>query len=214
MIGWLWYLCDAHREPMVRTSVFWSFDWLTESEEEGKPKPRFDLVRPMDISVMLTEKPVGKRSVFWSIDWLTGREERSTTRERVKRGFVWRKSAFVPEQEEILLPGRVDLNEYQICRRLEKLLIAVFAIRLRKKSQFWVWFWSKSAVFFCFSRIVEKKARRLWIEEGQCKIQECEAFDRGLFSKSHTAAAAATALLRRWKRFLWLLLLERSGTPV
>jgi hypothetical protein len=54
---------------------------------------------------------------------------------------------------------------------------------------------------------VEKKARRLWIEEGQCKIQECEALDRGLVSKSHTAAAAAaTALLRRWKRFSWLLL--------
>jgi hypothetical protein len=54
----------------------------------------------------------------------------------------------------------------------------------------------------------------LWIEEGQRKIQECEALDRGLVSKSHTAAATATALLRRWKRFLWLLLLERSGTPV
>ncbi len=54
---------------MVRTNIFWSFDWLTESEEEGKPKkPRFDLVRPMDISVMLTEKPVVKRNVFWSID--------------------------------------------------------------------------------------------------------------------------------------------------
>jgi hypothetical protein len=48
--------------------------------------------------------------------------------------------------------------------------------------------------FFCFSRILEKKARRLWIEEGQCKIQECEALDRGLVSKSHTAAATATAL--------------------
>jgi hypothetical protein len=53
---------------MVRTSIFWSFDWLTESEEEGKPKPRFDLLRPMDISVVLREKPVVKRSVFWSID--------------------------------------------------------------------------------------------------------------------------------------------------
>ncbi len=67
-IGGLWYFRDARREPMVRTSIFWSFVWLTESEEEGKPKPRFDLLRPMDISVMLTEKLVVKRSVFWSID--------------------------------------------------------------------------------------------------------------------------------------------------
>lgn len=87
-IGWLWYFCDAHREPMVRTSIFWSFDWLTESEEEGKPKPRFDLLRPMDISVVLREKPVVKRSVFWSIDWLTGREERSKTRERESEARV------------------------------------------------------------------------------------------------------------------------------
>jgi hypothetical protein len=104
------------------------------------------------------KKPVVKRSVFWSIDWLTGREERSKARERVKRGFVWRKSALVPEQEEILLPGRVYLNEYQICGRSEKLLIAVFAIRLRKKSQFWIWFLEKERRFFCFSQIVEKKS--------------------------------------------------------
>ncbi len=96
----------------------------------------------------------------------------------MKRGFVVRrKSAFVPEQEEILLPGRVDLSEYQICRRLEEFLIAVFAVRLRKKSQFWVWFWSKSAVFFvsvgswrkkrggCGSKKVSVRSRsvKLWI---------------------------------------------------